>query len=91
MEVKVIRNQISTDELKNIARVQFHTIIKAVVDVEQEIIAIGGDDHEDEREFLMTQEGSKFENLWGIDIYPERRNIVEKLITQEKKSRGRAL
>lgn len=123
MEVKIIRSQISKDELKNIARVQFGMVIKAVVDVEQEIMAIGGDDHEDEREFLITQERSKFEDLWGIDLYPERtgkdfikfdsminlklssgargvyhpkiekkiRDIVEKLISQEKKSRGRAL
>ncbi len=72
MEIKIIKNQISRDELKNVARVQFGFIIKAVVDVEQEIMAIGGEHHEDERELLIKQEGSKFENLWGIDLYPER-------------------
>ncbi len=119
MEIKIIKNQISKEELKNIARAQFVVIIKAVVDVEQEIMAIGGDHHVDERELLIKQEGSKFENLWGIDLYPGRtgknfvrfdsminlklsfgargvyhpeiekkiRNIVEKLIPQEKKTK----
>lgn len=72
VEIKIIKNQISKDELKNIARAQFVFVVKAVVDVEQEIMAIGGRYHEDERELLLKQEGSKFEDLWGVDIYPER-------------------
>jgi hypothetical protein len=72
MEITVIKNKISRDELKNIARRQFGNLIKAVVDVEQEIMAVGGYHHEDERKLLMEQEGSKFEDLWGVDIYPQR-------------------
>ncbi len=72
MAIEAIKKPISRDQLKSIAHNQFGNLIKAVVDVEQEIIAIGGEHHVDEREFLIKEEGSKFENLWGIDLYPER-------------------
>ena len=41
-----------------------------VVDIEKEIIAIGGELHSDEQELLIEKEGSKNETLWGINIYP---------------------
>jgi len=72
MEIKVIKTQISKDELKCIAREQFGNLVKAAVDVEQKIMAIGGKLHEDERVFLIEKEGSKFENIWGIDLFPEK-------------------
>ena len=72
MEIKIIKNQITKDELKRIAREQFGNVVKAVVDVEQEIMAIGGKLHEDERALLIEQAGSKYENIWGIDLYPEK-------------------
>ena len=72
MEIKIIKDRISKDELKLITREQFGNLIKAVVDVEKEIMAIGGYHHEDERELLIKQEGSKFEDLWGINLYPEK-------------------
>ena len=68
MEIKVIRDKISKDELKMITREQFGDLVKAAVDVEQEIMAIDGDLHEDERKFLIKKEGLKFEDIWGIDL-----------------------
>lgn len=72
INIKVVKTPISKDELKRIAHAQFGNLIKAVIDVRQKIMAVGGYHHEDERELLLKQEGSKFEDLWGIDIYPER-------------------
>ena len=72
MEIKIIKDRISKDELKLITREQFGNLIKAVVDVEKEIMAIGGYHQEEGLELLMKQEGSKFEDLWGINLYPER-------------------
>jgi len=72
MEIQVIKEKISKEELKRITREQFGDLVKAVVDAEQGIMAIGGYHHEDEREFLIEREKSKFEDLWGIDLYPER-------------------
>ncbi|MFH1366427.1 MAG: DUF5674 family protein [Patescibacteria group bacterium] len=72
MDIEVVKKPISLDQLKSIAHHQFVDLVKAVVDVEQEIMVIGGEHHVDERDFLMENEESKFENLWGIDLYPER-------------------
>ena len=48
----------------------FGDLVKAVVDIEKEIMAVDGELHADLME-LLVQNGSKHENLWGINIYPE--------------------
>lgn len=45
-------------------------MMKAVVDVEKEIMVIEGELHADE-EALLLEKGSKQEDLWGINLYPE--------------------
>ncbi len=42
MEIRVIRDAISRDELLEIAKQQFGDMVKAVVDVERNIMAISG-------------------------------------------------
>lgn len=64
------KNKISLEELKKMARETFGEMVKAVVDVKKEIIAVGGELHVDE-ETLLLERGSKQENLWGINLYPE--------------------
>jgi len=63
--------KISLVELKTIAKERFGDMAKAVVDVEKGIMAIGGDLHADEEAVLLEQ-GSKQDNLWGINIYTEK-------------------
>ena len=70
MEIKIIKEKISEEEFKKIAQEGFGDIIKGVVDIKKEIIAVGGELHSDEQELLIDKEGSKSENLWGINIYP---------------------
>ena len=65
---------IKKDELIEIASEEFGDIVKAVVDVEKEIMAVGGELHADEEVLLMEKENSKRENLWGINIYPKKPN-----------------
>lgn len=48
----------------------FGNLIKAVVDIEKEIMAVDGELHADLSE-LLAENGSRHENLWGINIYPE--------------------
>ena len=72
MEIKIVKNQIKLGELSEIAKNQFGDLVKAVVDVEQEIMAIGGELHSDEEVALMEQDGSKREDTWGINFYPEK-------------------
>jgi len=45
-------------------------LVKAVVDIKKEIMAVDAELHSDE-EALLLKEGSEQENLWGINIYPE--------------------
>lgn len=66
--VLLVSTPISKHELAEISRKRFGDMIKAVVDIEKEIMAMGGELHADEEYFLLDQ-GSKQENLWGINIY----------------------
>lgn len=66
--MKFIDKKISKQELSDIAKERFGDMVKAVVDVELKIMAIGGELHADEEAFLLER-GSKQENLWGINIY----------------------
>ncbi len=68
--MKIIKEKISLAELKKIAEEMFGDLVKAVVDVEKGIMAVGGELHSDE-EAVLIKDGSKPENLWGISIYPE--------------------
>lgn len=68
MSIKIITQPIKLDELKEIAKEEFGNVIKAVVDVKQEIMAVGGELHSDEEVMLMENENSKRENTWGINI-----------------------
>ena len=71
MEIKIIKDSISKEELKQIAEKQFGDFVKAVVDIEQEIIAIGGELHADGEVELIEKQDSKREHTWGINLYPE--------------------
>lgn len=66
----IVKDEIPLEELKKIAVQMFGDLVKAVVDVEREIMAIGGELHSDE-EALLLQEGSHQKNLWEINLYPE--------------------
>lgn len=71
--MKIIKEKITVRELREMAKAQFVDLVKAVVDVEQEIMAVGGELHADEEVLLMEKEGSKREHTWGINLYPEKR------------------
>lgn len=52
------------------AAVIFGDLIKAVVDVDQSILAVNAELHSDLEAFLL-QNGSFQKNLWGINLYPD--------------------
>lgn len=72
MEIKIIKDSIAKKELLEISKEKFGSLVKAVVDIEQGIMAIGGELHADEEVLLTEQCGSKRENTWGINLYPEK-------------------
>lgn len=68
--MKIVEDKITIEELKEMAQKMFGSFVKAVVDVEKEIMALDGELHAD-LEVLLSENGSKRANLWGINIYPE--------------------
>lgn len=66
----IVKDEVSLAELKKMGGEIFGDLIKAVVDVERGLMAIGGELHSDEEAFLL-QDGSHQKNLWGINLYPE--------------------
>jgi len=73
MEIKIIKNKISLAEVKELALNNYGDMVKAVVDIEQKITAIGGEFHAD-AEKLLLENGSRQEDLWGINIYPDKKS-----------------
>lgn len=63
--------------LDEMAKNMFGNLVKAVVDVEKNIMAVDGELHADE-EVLLIENGSQQKNLWGINIYPnEKKDFIE--------------
>ncbi len=67
----LVTEKISVEELKKMSEKMFDNLVKAVVDIEQEIIVVDSHLHADEEEYLL-EEGSLQKNLWGINIYPNK-------------------
>lgn len=72
MNISIVKNPIKKPELVKIAGEVFGDVIKAVVDIERGIMAVGGELHADEEVLLTEQEGSRREHTWGINIYPKK-------------------
>ncbi len=69
--MKLVKEKITLEELKNIAREGFGNLIKAVVDIEQKIMVVDAELHADQEALLINEYESKQKDLWGINIYPE--------------------
>ncbi|HEY4503373.1 MAG TPA: DUF5674 family protein [Candidatus Paceibacterota bacterium] len=72
METRIVKDKISRMELKTLAHEQYGDIIKAVVDVRQNIMGVGGELHVDIQSILIEKENSKGEDTWGINFYLEK-------------------
>lgn len=70
MEIRFINQPISNDELRAFLGNPFSDMVKFVVDIEKEVIALGGELHADAEEVLLAH-GCKQENLWGANVYPD--------------------
>lgn len=72
MEIRIIKDSITRDEVKKLAIAGFGNLVKAVVDIEKEIVAVGGELHADEEALLVEKEFSSREYTWGINLYPDK-------------------
>jgi hypothetical protein len=68
--MKIVAETLMLDELKQMAAATFGNMIKAVVDIDRELIAVDAELHSD-LEALLLENGSKQKSLWGINLYPE--------------------
>lgn len=69
--MKIVKDNIAISELTAMTKNMFDNLVKAVVDIDQEIMAVDAPMHSDEEAELIKY-GSKQENLWGINLYPEK-------------------
>lgn len=68
MKIRIVETTIPLDELKEISREFYKTMIKGVVDIEKEIVAFGGEFHMDAN-INLIEHGSKQQNIWGFNIH----------------------
>jgi hypothetical protein len=73
MTIHIIRIRATQDQIREMLD-ELETYIKLAVDVERKILAGGGEYHADCEEVLL-EDGSRQENIWGADWYPERRAV----------------
>jgi hypothetical protein len=66
----LIDKPIDLKKLEELAEKNFAGLVKAVVDVEKEMMVIGGEMHADEEKMLLEND-SKQQDLWGINLYPQ--------------------
>ena len=71
MQIKVYNSQVPKEELLQLAVDGYGDMIKGVVDLRTKVIALGGELHADAEQILLDH-GSKQEDLWGFNIYPQK-------------------
>lgn len=69
--MKIVDATISLKELTEMSEKMFNNIVKAVIDVEQEIVIVDAMLHSDQEEYLLN-EGFLQANLWGINLHPDK-------------------
>lgn len=69
--MRIIQDNISNQELEQMVNKAFGSLVKAVVDIEKEIMAVDAELHSDEEELLL-ENGSQQKHLWGINIHPDK-------------------
>jgi len=67
--MKIVKNKISLYELEKMSEKMFGSLVKAVVDIKKEIMAVDAEMHADQEAYLLKK-GSKQKNLWGINLHP---------------------
>ncbi len=74
----IVTKPISLSMIKKMAKQWFGDFVKAVVDLQHNIIAINSELHAD-AESILLQHWSKQENIWWINLYPEEYNNQDRI------------
>lgn len=68
--MQIIHERVSRNKLSEMAQSGFGDMVKGVVDVSRGLVAIDAELHSD-LEAMLLENGSRQENLWGINLYPD--------------------
>ena len=68
--MRIIESPIKKSDLKSCQNLIEDIAVKGVVDVEKELLAVDAEFHADLEQYLL-ENGSKQQNLWGINLYFE--------------------
>ena len=69
--MKLINKSITLAQLKKMSSRIFGDLVKAVIDIEKELIVIDAPMHADLEKYMLDT-GSRQDDLWGINFYPEK-------------------
>ncbi len=69
--MKILEQALSRRDIKQQYLNYFSTMTKAVVDIERESMAIDAPLHAD-LELLLIEQGASQNDLWGINLYPDK-------------------
>lgn len=73
MDIRIIKEPISRVIAKEIAAEFYNDMVKGVVDIKREIVVLGGEYHVDANNVLI-ENGSKQEDIWGFNLYPDKKS-----------------
>ncbi len=76
--MQLVDKKITLTELKQLSERVFGNLVKAVIDIKKGSMVVDAAMHADEEKFLLDR-GSKQDDLWGINLYPEQKgdNFIE--------------
>ncbi len=69
--IRIVKERISNRELREFLDHPFPEMVKCVVDIEEEIVALGGELHADAEQLLLEEEECSQRNIWGANVYPD--------------------
>ncbi len=67
--MKIILDKITFREIQELAANFFGDMVKGVVDIDREVIAVDAELHAD-LEACLLEDGSVQHSLWGVNFYP---------------------
>lgn len=93
--MEIVKDKITIQRLQEMAEKMFGNLVKAVVDIEKQIMAVDGELHADLQAFLI-ENGSSWQDLWGINLHPKKQgddfvefdSVINIRPTQNNRSRG---
>jgi len=69
--MKLVEGDITLAELKTMSKRMYDGLVKAVVDIERNLLVVDAEMHSDQEQYLLEL-NSKQENLWGVNLYPDK-------------------